>query len=75
MAQELNTKMVAKVPEGMVRGTDTVKVYWTAKAAKKKENGAGGHVKEGDEVEVHPLLAEKLIASGKATETAPAKKK
>lgn len=62
MAQELSTKMVQPTPAGLVRGTDTVKVYWTAKAK---------HVKEGDEVEVHPELAKKLIASGKATDKAP----
>ena len=62
MAQELNSKMVAAAPEGLVRATDVVKVYWTAKAK---------HVKEGDEVEVHPELAKKLIASGKASKTAP----
>lgn len=62
MAQTLSEKMVQPMPEGMVRGTDVVKIYWTAKAK---------HVKEGDEVEVHPELAKKLIASGKATGKAP----
>lgn len=70
MAQELNTKMVDKLPEGsdLVRPFDTVKIYWTKAGTK------GGHVKEGGEAEVHPLLAKDLIASGKATEKAPAKK-
>ncbi len=70
MAQELNTKMVQKLPadSDLVRGGDLVKVYWTGKGNHTK------HVKEGEEAEVHPELAKKLIAAGKATDKAPTKK-
>ena len=59
--------MVEKLPEDseLVRPFETVKIYWTDKAK---------HVKAGDVAEVHPLLAKDLIAAGKATDKAPAKK-
>jgi hypothetical protein len=67
MPQELTTKMMAPLEKAdQVRPYDKAIVYWTAKAK---------HVKEGTEAEVHPLLAEKLIASGKATKDAPKDKK
>lgn len=70
MAQELNTKMTVKLPEGsdLVRPADLVTVYST----KGKHNK---HVAEGEPMEVHTILADKLIASGKATKEAPGKKK
>lgn len=49
----------------LVRPGDVVTVYATDKAKFQKV---------GAEMEVHPALAEKLIASGKATDKAPAKK-
>jgi hypothetical protein len=70
MAQELNEKMMKPLPAGsdLVRPADLVTVY----ATRGKHNK---HVKEGEAMEVHTLLADKLIASGKATKTAPAGKK
>lgn len=65
MAQEgvLKTEKTAAIPdlkgELKVKPFDTSIVYATAKAV---------HVAEGAEMEVHPVLAAKLIASGKATE-------
>jgi hypothetical protein len=63
MAQEITTKTALK--KGEIKPNDMVTVYATAKAV---------HMQEGAEWEVHSALAEKLIASGKATETAPKKK-
>jgi hypothetical protein len=63
MPQVLTTEMAAPLKnKDEVRPYDKVKIYWTANTK---------HVKEGAEEEVHPLLAEKLIASGKATKEAP----
>ena len=69
MAQELSTKMMEKLPEGsnLVRPADLVTVYATTGKHNK-------HVKAGEPMEVHTLLADKLIASGKATKEAPGKK-
>lgn len=66
MAQELSEKMMKPLPEGsnLARPADMVTVYST----KGKHNR---HVKEGEPMEVHAELAKKLIASGKATKTAP----
>lgn len=50
--------------EGVVKLNEKVTVYATSKAK---------HYNEGEEFEVHPVLAEKLIQSGKATKTAPKK--
>ena len=62
MPQELTTKMMAPLEKAdQVRPYDKVTVYATK----------GKHLKEGEAIEVHPLLAEKLIASGKATKDAP----
>ena len=67
MPQELTTKMMEPLEDkNQVRPYDKVKVY----AA-----GTGGYHKAGEELEVHPLLAEKLIAQGKATKEAPKKAK
>lgn len=49
----------------LVRPNDVTTVYATDKAK---------FVKAGEAMEVHTMLAEKLIASGKATDKAPAKK-
>lgn len=49
----------------LVKPFDTVIIYATDKAV---------HVEAGKEWEVNPALAEKMIAAGKATEKAPAKK-
>lgn len=63
MPQELNTKMVKPLDDKTkVRPYETVTVYATSK---------GGFHKEGEELVVHPLLAEKLITQGKATDKAP----
>lgn len=62
-----NAVIAEKVKDGdKVRPFDTVKVYATKKA---------GFIKEGEEWPVHPLLARKLIDSGKATEKKPGKAK
>lgn len=57
--QEITEKTVQPLPEGsnLVRPYDKVVVYST---------GSTPFSKEGEEMEVHPLLAKKLIASGKA---------
>lgn len=65
MAQELSTKMMEKLPENQVRPFETKTVYAT---------GEGGFLKEGEKLELHPLHAATLLNSGRATETAPAKK-
>jgi len=67
MAQEITAEnsVGTKAKEGFVRGQDMVTVYATAKAL---------FVKEGEAMNVHQLLAEKLIASGKATDSSKAKK-
>jgi len=55
-----NAVIPATVNDGdMVRPFDTVTVYATEKA---------GFLKAGEKWSVHPLLAKKLIDSGKATE-------
>jgi len=68
MAQEITTQTVQELPEGsnLVRPFDKVKVYATDKAK---------FVAAGTEIEEHPLLVEKLIASGKATKDKPKKGK
>lgn len=48
-----------------VRGKDVVTVYSTS---------SDPHHKDGEPMEVHPMLAEKLIDSGKATKYAPKEK-
>lgn len=66
MPQELNTKMMEPLTDkNQVRPFETVKVYATSKS--------GFHA-EGEELEVHPLLAAKLIAKGSATEKKITKK-
>lgn len=69
MPQELTTKMMEKLPENsnLVRPFDKVTVYATG--------AGGGHHAEGEALEVHPLLAKKLLEAGKATEKAPKEKK
>ena len=62
MAQELSTKMMGATKENEARPFDTVKIYAT---------DVSRHLKAGEELEVHPLLAEQLIKDGKATKTAP----
>lgn len=57
MAQEITTKSV--LPKGTIKPNDPVTVHATAKA--------GEFMAEGAPWEVHAALAEKLIASGKAT--------
>lgn len=52
--------------KNQVRPYEKTKVYAT---------GTGGYHKAGEELEVHPLLAEKLLAAGKATKEAPKDKK
>jgi len=52
--------------EGEIRPNDLTKVYSTALI--------GDYQAAGTMMEVHPELAKKLIASGKATEAAPSKK-
>lgn len=54
--------------EKKVKGNDTVTVYATKVLEDAKL------YKTGDEIQVHSVQAEKLIASGKATKTPPAKK-
>ena len=67
MAQELTTKMMEPLASDKeVRPYDTVKIYATGKG--------GGYHAEGEELEVHPILAKSLIKNGKATEK-PADKK
>jgi hypothetical protein len=62
MPQVLTTEMAAPLKnKDEVRPYDKVTVYATNSK----------HLKEGEAIEVHPLLAEKLIASGKATKDAP----
>lgn len=59
MAQELNTKQKeATLKPGEIRPNDTTTVYATDKAK---------HHAAGTEMEVHTMLAEKLVAAGKAT--------
>lgn len=65
MPQELSTKMMEPISENEVRPFETVKVYAT---------GLGGFHAEGELLEVHPLLAAKLVEGKKATEKAAAKK-
>ena len=65
MPQELSTKMMEPIAENEVRPFDKVTVYAT---------GLGGFHTEGEVLEVHPLLAAKLIEGKKATEKAAAKK-
>ena len=67
MAQEgaitTDNAVIPKTKEGDgVKPFDTVTVYATAKAV---------HIKKGEKWVVHPNLAEKLIASGKATKDKP----
>ena len=64
MAQELTTQTTEKLPEdsNLVRPYEKVKVYATEKAK---------FVPVGTEIEEHPLLAEKLVSSGKATKDKP----
>ncbi len=67
MAQEgvisTDNAVIAKKKEGdTVKPFDTVTVYATDKAQ---------FMKAGEKWPVHPLLAEKLIASGKATKEKP----
>ncbi len=64
MAQEITTETVQPLAEdsGLVRPYDKVKVYATDKAK---------FVAAGTEIEEHPLLADKLVASGKATKDKP----
>lgn len=57
---------------GQVKPQDPVKVYATAKLAGAKLSN-GSLYQEGEEFEVHSSIAAKLIASGKATDKAPAK--
>lgn len=66
MPQELTTETVKALPKdsNLVRPYDKVTIWAT---------GKGNH-KAGKELKVHPLLAAKLIAAGKATEK-PADKK
>ncbi len=67
MAQVKTDQMAEPlVDKNEVRPFDKVKVY-----AKKMD---GGFHADGEEMEVHPLLAEKLIEQGKATKSAPVKK-
>lgn len=60
MAKDTDTK------EGVVKLNEKVTVYATAKSK---------HYKEGEEFEVHPILADKLVEAGKATKTASKNKK
>lgn len=62
MAQKPEKNLTAKLPEssvkaGKIRPYDKVKVRWI--------DSVGGHT-EGTESDVHPTLAAKLFASGKA---------
>lgn len=67
MPQELTTKMMEALPNpNMVRPYDKVTVWAT---------GTGGYHKPGKELKIHPRLAEKLIAAGKATDKKPEGKK
>lgn len=52
---------------GVIRPQDPVTVYATAMVGNSKNND----YKTGDAMEVHSVLAEKLIAQGKATKEAP----
>lgn len=66
MAQEISEKTISKLQnEDEVRPFDKEVIYST---------GVGFH-SEGEKLEVHPLLAAKLIAQGKATKDAPKKGK
>lgn len=62
MPQELSTKMMETLPAGQVRPYDKKTVYAT---------GAGGFHAEGEELELHPLLADKLVSQGAATADVP----
>jgi hypothetical protein len=64
MATEIKTPN-KPLTGGKVRGKDKVTVYATKKLS-------ATHT-EGEAMEVHPALAEKLIASGKATKAEPKK--
>jgi hypothetical protein len=63
MAQEITSKK--PLAKGEIKPNDPVTVYATEKAQ---------FMKPGQEWEVHSALAEKLIASGKATKEAKSKK-
>ena len=66
MPQELNTKMIEPLMNPIeVRPFEEVTVYAT---------GVGGYYAEGDAFQVHPIMAESLIADKKATAKAPVKK-
>ncbi len=66
MPQELNTKMMEPLKDSKeVRPFETTTVYAT---------GTGEFHEVGETLEVHPLLAAKLIKQGAVTEKAPAKK-
>lgn len=58
MPQEQNKKMNEPLKDGMIRPNDMTTVYST---------GQGGFTKAGEAMEVHTVLAEKLISDGKAT--------
>lgn len=65
MPQELTTGMMEPLKDkNEVRPFDKTTVYAT---------GVGGFHAEGEALEVHPLLAAKLIEHGKATKEAPKK--
>ena len=67
MPQELSTKMMEPLADpNEVRPYDKVKVYATG-------TGGGFHA-EGEELELHPMLADKLVAAGKATKAKADKK-
>lgn len=68
----LSTKVEKAKREGQIMPFDKVVVYATKKVADSKS--IADINEEGQEMEVHPALAEKLIQSGKATKEAPKKK-
>jgi hypothetical protein len=70
--QHLSTKVEKAKTQGQVMPFDKVKVYATKKLT--SSDALADITEEGQEMEVHPALAEKLIKSGKATEKATAKK-
>lgn len=72
MAQQFKGNEAARPIKraGVIRPNDPVTVYATELTGKSKSND----YKAGDAFEVHSALAEKLIAAGKASPDAPAKK-
>jgi hypothetical protein len=63
--QHLSTKVEKAKKDGLVMPYDKVTVYATKKLVDSKH--LPEITKEGQELEVHPALAEKLVKDGKAT--------